>query len=493
MRFMSRGLFGLALLVITAGILLGAASILRKSFEDDGDARGFRGGSRERVFAVEYDVVKRQTATPVITSFGEITSGRTLELRAALGGAVVFLSDNFREGGKVEAGELLFQTDPAAPSADLRLKQTLLTEAEAEQSEAKAALGLAEDELTAAKRQLDLRNDALARQKKLRTRGVGTEAALETASLSASSAEQSVLAKRQSVANAVARINRAVTSLERAKINLDEAQRKLNDTRVVAGFDGALVDVTAVAGGLVNANERLGRLIDPSALEVSVRLSSAEFARMSDDNGTLRAADIIVQFSAMEDDVKGKIDRVSAAVGQGQTGRTVFASLDVRDARFLRVGDFVTVQVTEPELNNVAVIPTTAANSSGDVLLVGADDRLEAATVMILRQQAKTLIIDPTGVEGKRLVLKRAPQLGAGILVRPTERTQTDASGKEPTVPLAQNETIILTDEQRDKMLAFVEGNKRMPKDAKERVMKKLKEPEIPKSMYDRITRNMGS
>jgi multidrug resistance efflux pump len=429
------------LVIITAGILLAAVSILRSSFQSDDGSGGFRGGARERVFAVEYDVVKPATVTPVIETFGEIVSGRTLELRAASGGALVHLSDNFREGGTVTSGEVLFQTEPSAANADLRLNQSLLSEAVSEQAEAIAALDLAQDELAAARRQLELRNDALVRQEKLRERGVGTEASLEAASLAVSAAEQSVLSKRQLVANADARINRASTSIERAEINRDEAARRLKDTQVIAAFDGALADVTAVAGGLVTANERLGRLIDPSALEVSVRLSSDEFLRMSDANGNLRAAKVTVQFSAMEADVHGKIDRVSAAVGEGQTGRAIFASLMPQDAKFLRVGDFVTVQIIEPSLQNVMVVPNTAVSSSGDVLLVGAEDRITSAKVTILRQQGSTVIIDPIELVGKRLILKRAPQLGDGIRVRASERA---GNGETKSAPIPAKETVKL-------------------------------------------------
>ena len=554
MKFMSRGLIGLTLIIMTGGFLLAAVYVIRSSYSDDDEGRGFRGGSRERIFAVDVREVTLQSATPIISTFGEIVSGRTLELRAASSGALVHLADGFRDGGTVRAGELLFQTDPAASLATQRLNQTLLTEAQSERIEADAAIILAQDELAAAERQLGLRNDALARQKKLRARGVGTEATLETALLSASTAEQAILSKRQSLANAKARINRAQTSFERAKINLDEAQRKLDDTRVVAGFDGALIDVTAVAGGLVNANERLGRLIDPSALEVSVRLSSEEYARMSNEEGILRAANVEVQFSSIEDPIKGTIDRVSAAVGEGQTGRAVFATLQSKDAKFLRVGDFVTVIIAEPSLDNVAVIPTSASSSVGEVLIVGDDDRIQSASVKILRQQADTLIVDPSEIVGEKLILKRAPQLGVGIRVRPNvqgepvqevaktvklspelqaqittyvsanayipqdakdrilkatatgeiTRKMYDRMADRAGLPDIEiksakpkddttEEMVALSQDQRSKMIAFVQANKRMPEDAKERVLKQLEEPEISKKMYDRLLKNMGS
>lgn len=256
MKFLTRSLMGLFLAGMTVALLLTASTIILSALKDD-DSKGHVNGPRERVFSVNVALVKPIDATPVIDTYGEVISGRTLELRAASGGSLVQIADNFREGGLVHKGELLFQTDPATASAKAQLSQTELDETKAELSEANEALGLAKDELRAAERQFELRQQAYKRQKSLRDRGIGTESALETTALSASSAEQASLTKRQSLANAKARINRAKIALSRSQINYSEARRILDDTSVTAKFDGVLSDVTGVLGGLVNANERV--------------------------------------------------------------------------------------------------------------------------------------------------------------------------------------------------------------------------------------------
>lgn len=485
MRFMLRSLLGLVLMGITVGLFLAAIVMVRSASDDrDGGGAGFRGGSKERVFNVDVTQLNLTTANPVIDTFGEVISGRTLELRTASGGALTYLSDNFREGGKVFENERLFQTDPANAQTDLALKETLLSEAMAELSEANAALILANDELAAAQRQQELRDDAYERQKTLRARKVGTEAALESAALSASSAEQAVLAKRQSLANAKSRIQRAQTSLRRTEINRDQAKRMLADTEVFAGFDGTLIDVSAVSGGLVNGNERLGRLIDPSALEVSIRLSNQQFATLSDQQGNLNARKVLVAFSSFEEQVEGRILRVGAAVGEGQTGREIFAGLSAEKAQFLRVGDFVSVRIQEDPLPNVSVIPISAATSAGDVLVIGEDDRLEAGKVKILRQQADSLIIDPRGLQGKLIVSKRAPQLGAGIKVR--------AKLEGSKAPDAPSKTVKLTPEQQKKIREALSQNKRIPKDRVAKMLEQVDSGEIPRRLFDRMASNLG-
>jgi multidrug efflux pump subunit AcrA (membrane-fusion protein) len=427
MKFMTRGLMGLFLAVLTGALMMAAATVFMSALKGSSSGAGHGGKAHERVFAVNVSRIESITATPIVKTFGEIISGRTLEIRAASNGTLVQMSNDFREGGKVLEGDLLFQTDPATASANAQLAQASLDEAKVEISEANDALGLAQDELRAAIHQYELRQQVLARQKSLRDRGIGTETAMETAALSASTAEQSTLAKRQSLANAKARINRAKITLSRSEINYNEANRKLSDTSVFAKFDGVLSEVEGDLGGLVNANERLGKLIDPNALEVSFRVSNAEFNRMANALNTLNQAKVFVAFDGIKNSISATIDRVSADVGEGQTGRELYASLDPEQATTARPGDFVSVRIEELPLDNVAILPATAVSAAGEILVLDEDDRLVAHTVRILRKQGDKIIIAIGDLSGQEIVLERAPQLGAGIKVEP--RRVTDQIG----------------------------------------------------------------
>jgi multidrug resistance efflux pump len=143
------------------------------------------------------------------------------------------------------------------------------------------------EDVAAARRQAELRARALARQADLLDRGVGSAAAVEDAELAAATAEQAVLSRRQAEAQAEARATDAETALERARIALAEAERQLAETTLTAAFDGVLAEVDVAAGRLVGRNERLARLIDDTALEVSFRISTAQYARLIGEDGSL--------------------------------------------------------------------------------------------------------------------------------------------------------------------------------------------------------------
>jgi multidrug resistance efflux pump len=290
MRFLARSLTGLFLLAVTAGLLTLAGSLIAGAIADRMAGKEPSRPAQERVFSANVLTITPERIVPELVAFGEIRSRRTLELRSARAGRIIELTEGFADGATVTAGQLLLRLDPA----DALSARDLALAAEADTRDAARSLTIARDDLAAAEAQLDLRRQALIRQEGLQSRGVGSAAAVETAALAVSAAEQAMLSRRSAVAQAEARVDQVASSLNRANIALAEAERALADTEIRASFDGRLNGVTLVEGRLVSANERLAEIIDPDALEVAFRLSTAQFARLADGKGGVLAADVRV-------------------------------------------------------------------------------------------------------------------------------------------------------------------------------------------------------
>ena len=482
MRFLRQSMIGLFLAALTAGLLVYAATLiggaLRERMADERVARP----ARERVFAVNVQEAKAETIVPVLQSFGELQSRRLLELRAAGGGRVISLADGFEDGGEVSKGQVLVRLDPADAQSAVDRAKSDLEDAKAEGRDALRSLELARDEWAAAQDQADLRTRAFIRQQDLAERGVGTATATEAAELAVSAARQAVLSRRLSAAQAEARVDQAGTRQSRAEIALAEARRRLDDTVLTAPFNGTLSATNVVVGRLVSANERLAELIDPDDLEVSFRLSTAQYARLLDTNGALLKANVTatLDIAGVDLQASGTIKRASAAAGAGATGRLIFAALT--DAAGFKPGDFVTVSVQEPALENVVRLASSAVDAGGEVLVLGPENRLEARQVDVLRRQGDTVLVRGP-ILGRQVVEERSPLLGAGISVKPLSR-----DGSAPKAP----EMLELTEERRAKLVAFVEANKRMPEAAKARVLARLAEPKVPAQMVERIESRMG-
>ncbi|MEM9967457.1 MAG: HlyD family efflux transporter periplasmic adaptor subunit [Pseudomonadota bacterium] len=483
MRFLRQSLTGTFLAAVSIALLVFAVSMIQAAIQERLANDDDRSPARERVFAVNVQVAKLQDIEPVLETFGEIQSRRLLELRAAESGRVVALADAFEDGGKVRAGQMLVQLDPSDAQAAVDRARNDGADAVSEERDAARALQLARDEVSAAEEQERLRNRAFERQQDLATRGVGTAAATEAAELAASSARQAVLSRRQAVAQSEARVDQAVTRRARAQIALAEAQRRLQDTTLTAPFDGTLSATNVVVGRLVSANERLSELLDPDDLEVSVRLSTAQYARLLDASGGLIHADVVatLDVTGVDLEARGKITRASAAAGENSTGRLVFARLS--STAGFKPGDFVTVRISEPILRDVIRLPASAVDAQNTVLVLTDDNRLDQVDVRLLRRQGDDVLVRGQ-IVGRQVVEARSPLLGRGIAVRPLLRGAPPAT--QPP------EFLELSAERRARLVAFVQANTRMPEDAKARVLGQLAEPKVPARMVARIESRMG-
>lgn len=484
MRFLRRSLVGVFLLAVTVALIAWAGNTVRSAVADRmaQEPRSFP--QRERVFAVNVVTIEPQSITPVMTVFGELRSQRTLDLRSPVGGILAAGDVALTEGTVVQAGDLIAQIDPFEAQSALDRVRADLQDAEAELRDAERNVALATDELAAAQSQATLRAAALTRQEDLQRRGVGTAAAVETAELAASSADAAVLSRRQALAQAEARFDQSQTRLAREQISVSEAERTLADTRVVAAFSGALSEVAVTTGGRITPNERIAQLVDPTALEVSFRVSTSQYARLLDESGSLLDSpiEVVLDVSGVDLTASGRITRESAAVGEGQTGRLLFAALEA-PAGF-RPGDFVTVQIEEPQLDRVARVPATAVAADGTVLVVGEEDRLSSASIDLLRRQGDDVIITARGIAGDTIVSERSPLLGAGIKVNPLRPGQADE-------PLPEPEMITLDADRKAKLVSFVEGS-RMPDEAKARILSQLDGDEVSAETVNRLESRMG-
>lgn len=486
MRFLRRSLVGLFLMAATLALFGVAGAMVYGAVQAKMAEEPRARPQQERVLSVNAIKIAPETIIPELVVFGEVRARRTLDIRPSANGRVIEVSENFEDGGTVRAGDILLRIDPTVAQSALSRVSADVQDAEAELRDAGRALLLAEDELLAAQAQARLRDTALARQQDLQTRGVGTAAAVETAELAASSANQAVLSRRQAVDQAQARIDSATTSKLRIEINLAEAQRTLAETTITAAFDGTLADVTVVEGGRVTANQLVAQLVDPSELEVSFRISTAQYTRLLGDAGNLILADARVQLDVLGVDLttQATLTRESASVAEGQSGRLIFASL--KAARGFRPGDFVTLTIAEPALDRVVLLPATAVAADNTVLVIGEDNRLSAADVEVLRRQGDDIIVRARGLNDVEVVAERSPILGVGIKVNPIRRSD------DGEIEVVAPEMVKLTSERRAKLVAFIEGNTRMPDEAKARILSQLEAEEVPAEMLTRLENRMG-
>ena len=490
MRFLFRSFIGLLIFSLTLGVLFFAGFYLFDAIKIRSEKPEKKRYQKERIFAVNVEKVKRISATPKIFTYGEASSKRTLEIRSMAAGRLDLVSNKFVEGGFVFKGQVLFRLDQKDFIDSLEVAEIDLEDINAQLKEAKSQLNLALRDQEVASTQLSLRKNSLDRQKKLEKSGLTTSSVVENSELAYASSEQQVINKQNLVEKSKININKLEIQLKRRFIAIEKAERNLKETEYVAPFSGIISTTNISPGSLVGKNERLGILIDPNAIEVKFNLSANEFARVINKKGELQELEIVAKLEITDSILpfEGRIERVSPEIPQGGSGRQVFASLQLNNYNSLRPGDFLLVEVEEPELKDISVLPATAVTIDGKLFILSGEDRLEEVNVSILRRQGKEVIVSGAP-EGAEYVMQRSPQLGRGLKVKPL-RASEFKNGKVPK-PNDAETLVDLDQKKKNELLEFVKSMDRMPENVKDRLIKEINSGKVRLKTLRRLEKGM--
>lgn len=341
----------------------------------------------ERMWTVETILATVANVQPERRFFGRVVAGSEVDLRAEVAGRVVEVSPSFLDGGVVRAGDLLVRIDPFDYEAAVRETEADL----------KGARGLLERD----HEQIELRRRDVARRERLKGRGAGSVKALDDSKLQLSEAEQRV----------IDRTNR----IERLEVMLARARRNLEETRVLAPFDGFLVGATAAVGKFLREGDSLGKAINARRLEIRFLVSNAEFERFL-SNGRYKDRTAAVQWSGQR--FAARLDRVESEVQAASGGVEMFARLEGVDAASsLRPGAFVEISVPGPQFEGVIRIPEVALYGGETVYRI-VEGRLDPVKVTVAGRSGKDLFVRGAFAPDDRIVTTRFPEAGPGIKVR---------------------------------------------------------------------------
>ena len=492
MNFLLRSFLGLIILSITLGFLIFGSFVLIEALKKRSEKSDNRRFQKERVFAVNVETLNKQIASPKILSYGEIYSKRMLEIRPLVSGRLDYVSEKFVEGGYVKSGDILFRLNQKDYLNELEIAEIDLEDTKAQLSEAISKLDYANLEFEVSESQLNLRKNALDRQTQLAESGLITSSQLENTQLAYSSSKQQFLNKQNLVKSSKNAIDKLKIQLKRRSISIDKAKRNLDETEIKAPFDGIIASVNILPGSVINKNEKLGTLLDPNSLEVMFNLSANEFARVIDKDGKLLNLDITAYLKLSNKDIpfSGKIERINPEIINIGSGRKLFASINLGENKTLRPGDFVVLEIKEPSLKNITVLPSSAVTIDGKIFILEEDNRLKEIEVTILRRQGNEVIVSGAPTD-KEYVMQRSPQLGNGLKIKPLRKKDREISN---SVNLSKNkELVAISPEKQKKLINILDKLDRMPKSVKDRLYEEINSGKIKAKTLKRLEKNMGN
>jgi membrane fusion protein (multidrug efflux system) len=327
---------------------------------------------------VVVDSVALDPYQPKASFVGRLSARDDVSIEARISGYL--LSHNFTEGEVVEAGDLLYQIDPA--------------EFEAQMARARAGLAKAKAD------------DAVARQNYRRGEGL-----LPAGNISASEMDQ-LTAKKLG----------ADASVASAKAQLKTAEVNLSFTRILAPITGRIGRNKFSTGDLVGPNSgTLTTLVSVDPIQALFQLSEATYVsavleRMG-SGSTLALADSVGDIRVLLElsnrkfyDQVGRIDYISNRISD-DTGTLEARALIPNPDGQLKPGQYVRVVLEAETLVEALFVPQAAvqADQQGSFVLIVENGLVQRRNV-ILDERVDDRVVALQGVEEDDLVIVRGLQ-----------------------------------------------------------------------------------
>ncbi len=328
---------------------------------------------------------------------GRLEGVRTAEVRARVAGIV--LSRNYREGGEVKAGQLLFKIDPAPYQAQLESAKASLARAEA--------------------------NAVAARLKAERYKPLVAVNAVS----------------KQEYDDAVAAAGQAAADIASAKAAVSTAQINLGYTTVTAPISGRVGRALVTEGALVGSGEatKLATVeqVDPIWVTFTQPASEVMKLQRSIESGKVKGVDGGARVHLFIEDGRE----------YEQTGKLLFSDMTVdpttgaitlraqfsNPKRELLSGTFVRVKIEQGVDENALTVPQRALIRTGQgasVLVVGGDGKVASLPVKAPQAIGDNWIVTEGLKGGEKVIVEglQKVKVGAPAKAVPFVSQTADAS-----------------------------------------------------------------
>jgi len=352
---------------------------------------------------VEVIPVTAQNYQITIDSYGTVQPRTQSMLVAQVSGQIVDVKQNFRPGGFFSAGETLVTIDPRDYEADVKIAEATLM-------------------------------DALQTKAQEQARAEQAQTDWDRLGNPGEQASDLVLRKPQLHA-AEARVSSARSGLTKAKLDLER-------TSVTAPFSGRVLRQLVDVGQVVNLSTQLAEVYATDYVEVRLPIRNADlaFVELPEANATQTPEVVIHSDLGGRLDWRGRIIRTEGAIDEVARQLHVVAQInnpfgaDEAVERPLKIGEYVTAEVSGKQLPGAIVIPGATIYQNSYVYVV-ADGLLQRKNVEIAWQNGTDAIISSGLAVDDALVTTPLGQVTSGT---PVSIAGERMAGTKNTSPQAE-------------------------------------------------------
>lgn len=391
-----------AKIIIPAAVVVTALLIVFFIKSNPPEARRFSSAPKAAISVSVLELVP-QSYQVMIDSYGTVKPRTQSLLVAQASGQIIEVSDEFREGGFFEKGDVLLKLDDRDHQAEVKSAQANLLTAEQSLLEEKAR---------------------------------GQQALTDWKRLGGSSKASSLVLREPQLAAAQAQVLSAQATLEKAELDLER-------TKVTAPYAGRILSRNVDLGQVVSNNTQLATIyaIDSVEIRLPIKNKDLSFVNLPEQyrDGAKNQAGSLVKFSSDlvgEQIWQGQLARTEGAIDENAQQLYVVAKIDdpykstASNQYPIKIGQYIKAQIAGKTVQNALIIPNSTIYQ-GTYVYVVEGDVLKRKDVTFAWQNANQAMIK-TGLKANdKLVVTPLGQVSSG--------TKVSILGEEPKEKVPKN------------------------------------------------------
>jgi RND family efflux transporter MFP subunit len=380
-------MYKLFLPVVIFIVLVGLAVVVK--FNPPESERNAKPALRE--LAVQTIELKLQRYQVMLQSYGTVKPRTQSGLVPQVSGKIIRISPDFRNGGFFETDDVLVQIDERDYLAHVNNAKANLIDVRQLLVQEQARVAQAKEDWT-------------------RLGNKGKPPTLVSREPQRKAAQAKVLA---------------------AEALLDTAQANLERTKIVAPYAGRMLDKKVDVGQVVSANTSLADIYAIDTIEVRLPLKNRDLAYIdlpenlrfeNDDKQALPMVQVLSELGR-EELWTGTIVRTEGAIDAASQQLYVIAQIDdpyglaTKYRQPLKIGQYVTAEITGLTLPNALVIPNNAIYQ-GSYVYTAEQGLLRRRNIEIAWQNSAEALIKSGLTAGEQLVITPLGQVASGTAVQ---------------------------------------------------------------------------
>ncbi|MFK3859172.1 efflux RND transporter periplasmic adaptor subunit [Pseudoalteromonas rhizosphaerae] len=425
-------------ILIPAVVIAATAAIVMFIQGNPPQANRFAAPPKAQI-SVAVQLLTPQSYQVMIDSFGTVKPRTQSGLVAQASGQIIAVSEQFREGGFFEKGDVLLQLDDRDHRAEVKAAQAnLLT----------AQQGLQEEQAR------------------------GRQALVDWQRLGNGAQASNLVLREPQLAAAQAQVLSAQAQLEKAELDLER-------TKITAPYAGRVLSRSVDLGQVVSNNTQLATIyaIDSVEIRLPIKNKDLPFINLPEQyrDGQKNALGSAVHFTS---DLVGKqswlgqISRTEGAIDESAQQLYVVAQINdpykatAQNQYPIKIGQYIKAQISGKQVNDVLVIPNSTIYQ-GSYVYVVEQGVLKRKEISLAWQNATQGIIASGLMAGEQLVLTPLGQVSSGTRVKvmgehatSTEPVKKQRPSREQLEEMAKKQGITVEQLVEKRRAARSQGDK---------------------------------